>query len=293
MPTPRQLEIFCAAAADCNFRDTADRLGMSQPAISSHIKALEQKVGRKLFTRRRGTTPILSDDGVRLLETARQALELSRELSSDGDRHSARQRVVVGIRHYLLETVVRSAIPRFVDAHPDIDLEVRVVDDVDEMGRMVRSGTLAVALFRGDPPADPGLIFRASKTSGCSIYAAVAMAQQIDRAGTPLDRAPFILLPENGRSSDWIVRRLIAVGIKPQDIVRRSQFPNVILEWVLGGRGIGVLFDATAQPFVRAGQLVRIGPPLAPVSTFFLAEAHATPAMIRVIDFLEEVLALD
>src|SRR3569833_3769795 len=109
MPTLRQLEIFCEAAVDGNFRDTADRLGISQPAISSHIHALERQVGCKLFVRRRGTPASLSEDGHRLLATARETLALNRTMTG-GFAAGQKQRVVVGMRHYLLETTIRAAI---------------------------------------------------------------------------------------------------------------------------------------------------------------------------------------
>jgi DNA-binding transcriptional LysR family regulator len=283
--TRRQLEIFCAAAADCNFRDTADRLGVSQPAISSHIEALERSLGRKLFVRRRGTTPILSDDGRRLLETARQTLELNRRLST-GLGPGEKYRVTLGLRHYLLETVVRAAIPRFIDAYPDIDLDLRVTDDVNEMFRMVRGGLLDAGVYRGDPPIDPNMAFRIAKPSVCSIYAAPALARQIEAERLPLEDAPFILFPDHQRGRTWITRRLDEAGIDPHNVVLRSQFPDVILQWAIEGRGLALLLDTTVPP----GILERIGPPLRPVPSVIFADAHAGPPIVRVVDFLEELL---
>jgi DNA-binding transcriptional LysR family regulator len=283
--TRRQLEVFCAAAEDCNFRDTADRLGMSQPAISSHIEALERSLGRKLFVRRRGTTPILSDDGKRLLETARQTLELNRRLSTGlgaGEKH----RVTLGLRHYLLETVVRSAIPRFIDAYPDIDLDLRVTDDVNEMFRLLRGGQLDAGVYRGEPPVDPNLVFRIGKPSTCAIYAAPVLARRIEAEGLSLDDAPFILFPESRRGRSWMMRRLDEAGVDPRNVVLRSQFPDVILQWTIEGRGLALLLDATVPP----GALERVGPPLRPVPSVILADAHAGPAVVRVIDFFEGLL---
>ena len=70
--TFRQLEIFVSAAADCNFRRTADRLGVSQPSISNQIRALEGHLGHSLFERRRGSPPVLSEQGQVFLEKAKE-----------------------------------------------------------------------------------------------------------------------------------------------------------------------------------------------------------------------------
>src|SRR5690606_38657745 len=51
--TLRQLEIFLAAAEDCHFMRTANRFGISQAAVSSHIATLEAQLGKRLFVRRR------------------------------------------------------------------------------------------------------------------------------------------------------------------------------------------------------------------------------------------------
>src|SRR4051794_16402744 len=79
--TFRQLEIFTEAARDCNFARAADRLGVSQPAISDHIRALERNLGSQLFVRRRGTTATLTLAGERLREEARLVLDQGARLS--------------------------------------------------------------------------------------------------------------------------------------------------------------------------------------------------------------------
>lgn len=289
MPTHRQLEIFCEAAADENFRATASRLGMSQPGVSAHIHALERKLGQKLFERRAGAAAGLSDAGRSLLETARQTVALSRRLAA-GAAADRNERVIVGVRHYLLETVVRPAIPRFIDEHSDIDLDVQVVDEVADLVRFVRSGALDVAVYRGDPPPDHSLMVRVGGGSPCSIFAAREVARRIDAAATPLDDVPFILLPEPPHGVSWASRRLHEVGIRPRNIVLRSQFPAVMLQWVVEQRGAAVLVDETARAALEAGTVERIGPPIRPLQSQLLARNGPSDAVARVIDFLRALL---
>lgn len=288
MPTRRQLEVFCQAAVDLNFRDAGDRLGMSQAAVSGHIHALERRIGRQLFVRRRGTTAQLSEDGARLLETARRTLELNRRFVIAADAEQKR-RVVIGLRHFLLETSVRAAVPRFLDLHRDIDLQLRVVDDVGDMARQVRSGALDAAFYRGDPPTDTDLVFRVGAPAGCSIYGSPDLVRRLEAAGTPLDDAPFILLPRPSSTSDWIGRRCRNAGIEPRNVVLQSQFPDVVLHWVLAGRGVAILFDFVAKPHLQAGKLERVGPPIDPVASQILAARTPRPEVVTAIDFLQGV----
>ena len=78
--TFRQLEVFVEAAQDCNFRKTADRLGITQPSVSNQIRALEQWAGGALFHRVRGSTPRLSSKGAAFLDKAQQLLAGQRQL---------------------------------------------------------------------------------------------------------------------------------------------------------------------------------------------------------------------
>jgi molybdenum-dependent DNA-binding transcriptional regulator ModE len=47
--TFRKLEVFVAVAEDGNFRKAAERLGISQPSVSSQIKSMERYLGYQLF----------------------------------------------------------------------------------------------------------------------------------------------------------------------------------------------------------------------------------------------------
>ena len=68
--TFRQLEVFVAVVDEGSFASGAERLAISQPAISNHIRALESQVGCKLLDRRRGTTCDLTIAGRQLYEEA-------------------------------------------------------------------------------------------------------------------------------------------------------------------------------------------------------------------------------
>lgn len=71
-----QLNIFLVAAETLNFTQAAERLHMSQPSISQHIRALEKHFDEKLFIRQ-GRSLILSDAGRVLIPMAEQFIKQS------------------------------------------------------------------------------------------------------------------------------------------------------------------------------------------------------------------------
>lgn len=72
MPTELQLKTFLAVADQGGFTAASRRLGLSQPAVSRAIAALEKELGAPLFIRRRG-------EGLSLTEAGSVALTHSRE----------------------------------------------------------------------------------------------------------------------------------------------------------------------------------------------------------------------
>ena len=87
----RSLQYFIAVAQELNFTRAAEKLQMSQPPLSSQIKALEEELGVQLFIRgKRRLT--LTDAGGLLLQRSVQMLEMAektrRDLSSLGNELS-------------------------------------------------------------------------------------------------------------------------------------------------------------------------------------------------------------
>jgi DNA-binding transcriptional LysR family regulator len=74
MLTTNELQVFLAAADTENFSEAGRRLGVSQPAISMQIKALEDRLGLQLFTRS-GRHISLSEAGRALIPMARETIE--------------------------------------------------------------------------------------------------------------------------------------------------------------------------------------------------------------------------
>lgn len=125
----RDLRYFVAVAEELHFTRAAERLYVSQPALSKQVRALERHLGAELFRRDpQGVT--LTEAGEALLPHARRVLDAWSEGSAalDAARAAARGTLVVGMstspgRGGLLPAI-RS---RFTAAHPDTVLRLRQV----------------------------------------------------------------------------------------------------------------------------------------------------------------------
>lgn len=76
MLDPNQLKIFLIAAEELNFSRAAEKLHLSQPSVTQHIRALEKHFNTALFTRA-GKKISLTEAGYALIPLARQLLTIN------------------------------------------------------------------------------------------------------------------------------------------------------------------------------------------------------------------------
>src|SRR3546814_8669093 len=80
--TVRQLEIFSQAVKHGSFRNCARQIGVSQVAISDHIRQLEQRLGHNVFERLPGGESVLKPAGKRAYAPATHILAGMDKLSA-------------------------------------------------------------------------------------------------------------------------------------------------------------------------------------------------------------------
>ncbi|MFE5792909.1 LysR substrate-binding domain-containing protein [Streptomyces sp. NPDC056503] len=124
-PSFSQLRAFLAVAEHLHFRDAAAAIGMSQPALSGAVSALEEALGVQLLERTTRKV-LLSPAGERIAVRARVVLDAVAELMDEAEGARApftgvlRLGVIPTVAPYLLPTVLRLVHRRY----PELDLQV-------------------------------------------------------------------------------------------------------------------------------------------------------------------------
>jgi LysR family hydrogen peroxide-inducible transcriptional activator len=124
-PSLAQLRAFVAVAEHLHFRDAAAAIGMSQPALSGAVSALEETLGVTLLERTTRKV-LLSPAGVRLAVRARAVLAEVGALMEEAEAVRApftgvlRLGVIPTVAPYLLPTVLNLV----HDRYPHLDLQV-------------------------------------------------------------------------------------------------------------------------------------------------------------------------
>lgn len=152
-PSLAQLRAFSAVAEHLHFRDAAAAIGMSQPALSGAVSALEETLGVTLVERTTRKV-LLSPAGERLSVRAKAVLEDIGALIEEAEALRApftgvfRLGVIPTVAPYLLPTVLRQVRTRY----PHLDLQVHE-EQTASLLEGLSAGRLDLLLLAVSPPA--------------------------------------------------------------------------------------------------------------------------------------------
>src|SRR5712691_10447653 len=126
----RQLAAFCAVVERKSFSQAAERLGVTQPAVSLQIRSLEQRLGTRLLDRS-GRRVEPTEAGLRLYASAQRVLALEEQLLQEvtGDAEGeVTGTLELGASTGPGGTVVPLLLSEFQQRHSDVRIRLSVSD---------------------------------------------------------------------------------------------------------------------------------------------------------------------
>lgn len=249
------LRYFWAVAQDGNLSRTAERLNVSQSALSVQIRKLEDRLGHALFERR-GRALHLTEAGRITLDHAEAIFATGDELLGTlKETGAARQAVRIGA----LATLSRNFQISFVEpllARTDIEVVLRSGSQ-GELLNALQALALDVVLTNQAPASDALTPFIAHRLSEqpVSLIGTPALLGEI-RAVDQLLRSHPVILPIAGSSVrsgfDALVDRL---DLRPQIAAEVDDMAMMRL-MVREGHALGVLPAIVVRDELGAGTLV-------------------------------------
>jgi DNA-binding transcriptional LysR family regulator len=118
----RQLRYFVAVAETGNISRAAQRIFLTQPALSRQIKVLEEEVGQCLLERRAHSVA-LTPAGEAMLREARELLRQAEQVL-ERVKAAAGGRLRIGYAPSLAEGLMTPAVANFTQAHPAMRVEL-------------------------------------------------------------------------------------------------------------------------------------------------------------------------
>jgi DNA-binding transcriptional LysR family regulator len=248
-----QLRIFVAVARLGNFTRAAERLNLSQPSLSLHIRQLEQDLGVRLLDRSTRSVA-LTRAGEDFLPTAERLLDdFQSAVASVADLAARRRgRVAVAVLPSVAAELLPRAIALLRARHPDVGVALR--DDVAEhIPARVRNGEVDFGLGAIDT-MDADLAGVPLLTD--ELIAVVPRAHPLTRLAKVTWRAlagyPFVAM-----SRDSSVRRLTDMAFArsglPLEPAFEAKYMSTAIGIVANGLGVGALPSSAISMVEQAG----------------------------------------
>ncbi len=237
-----QLRAFHAVATWRSFSAAAQRLGVSQPAVTQHIKSLEDRLGTRLFHRGGGGAGVdLTPDGRALLPRARQVVMMVDDIGTELEQGRRLQKgfLTLGM---CAPFVALPLVRRFAEQHPGVRLEIRLDNSERLLDALAASRIDAAVATVSEPRAEfvyqrlveQRVLVLVPRQHPWAIAGAVA-AEEL--AGTPF------VLRENGSMTRRLFERgLGRIGIEV-DVRLVLGSREAMKEAVATGFGAGIVLD--------------------------------------------------
>jgi DNA-binding transcriptional LysR family regulator len=258
--SPRRLNVFKSVVDFGGFNLAAMHLGIAQPSVGAHIKALERQVGQPLFHRRRGSRPVLTKAGEALYAFAMDPLRRSAETSSlltDLRMRDAAE-VSLALHRDIAPLLLAKHLAEFAARHPKVRMITRT-GTIEDLLALLRERVVNLACLLALGPL-PGLTSEVLMHMPTSLVVARnhPLARRKHVSAADVMQFPFFTGLRNSRYMSMITTVLAEIGIDRLSVAMELQDAVSIMEMVRLRGGIAAISACAADPEIKRGTLVRL-----------------------------------
>lgn len=196
------LKTFVTVVDEDGFSRAAQKLHLTQAAVSGHVRRLEEQIGKPLLTRTTRSQQ-LTADGERLVAYARTILALNRDAWTDLTRTPFHGRLRIGLSEDFVESRLLRTVRDFAAQYPGMEIEVQV-NIPGSLLALMKQGQLDVVIGSLCETSEAGLLLWQEPL----VWA--WSAQPVTRLPTPL---PLALFPAPCPYREAALTRLAQAGI--------------------------------------------------------------------------------
>ena len=249
-PPLNYIRSFECSARHLSFTAAAEELGLTQSAISNHVRALETYVGRQLFIRYPRSLK-LTEMGEAFLPTLRQALDQISHATESIVAKSRNRIVVVSCPMSLAENWLAGAMADFRRTHPDIKLILQGTVWEDPNARI---SDLTISIRRFDHQPSSGILLWDDELV---LLCAPSLLEGPDAPTSPeaMSRNQWIFVL--GRQECWQgIADALGIDMSSHDKSLTTNATNIALELAAKGAGLIATQRSLADIYLRRNLLV-------------------------------------
>lgn len=250
-----KIHTFLAVCKNMNFTKAAEELNITQPAVSQHIKYLEEMYNTKLFEFN-GKKMGITKEGKVLLNAAttmlHDSIHLKEALSLINEK---RKRLAFGVTLTIGEYIIPYHIKRIIEKYGANDIDIKVANTF-ELLEDINKGSVDFAIVEG--------YFEKSEydfiTYSVEPYIAVA-SNNISVKGLEELLEYNIIIREEGSGTRAIFENILTTyNLKISDFKGRVEINNIaaIKKFVAQGIGISFMYKRAVLEEINKGLLFEI-----------------------------------
>lgn len=149
MLDPKLKTLICTAEQK-SFTSAAKLLSLTQPAVSHHIRLLEEELGVKIFARNKNEL-ILTPEGEIVLRGARRMNAICERIYSElSDKTHCLTRLRVGITHTAESNLMTEVLARYSQSVEHMTIKI-ITDTINNLYAMLENYELDLAITDGKP----------------------------------------------------------------------------------------------------------------------------------------------
>jgi DNA-binding transcriptional LysR family regulator len=254
----RQLAAFCAVVELHSFSQAAERLGVTQPAVSMQIRALEERFGLRLLDRS-GRRVEPTEAGQRLYRGAQRLIMLEEQLQNEVasvEEGELRGRLEIGSSTGPGERVVPLLLCEFQRQSPAVSISLSVFDTQTVVERVAeRELELGVV---GAARKHRGVVFEPFFRD--DVVLACKPEHRFANRTITLDelcREPLIVMQEGAGLRHLLEDELRPRGVRMRDLNIQLELglQESVRSAVLAGYGVAFIAHSALESELAAGQL--------------------------------------
>jgi DNA-binding transcriptional LysR family regulator len=254
----RQLAAFCAVVERKSFSQAAERLGVTQPAVSLQVRSLEKRLGRTLLDRS-GRRVEPTEAGAALYRSAQRMLQLEEQLVDElqaADGGDLGGTLHVGASTGPGSTIVPVLLCEFQRANPGVAVSLSISDTQSVVERVAeRELELGVV---GAARRHRGVVFEPFFRD--EVVLAVPRGHGFANRTVALDELreePLIVMQEGAGVRQVIEDELRSAGLRLRDLEPRLELglQESVKAAVVAGYGVTFISRAAIAVDLEAGTL--------------------------------------
>lgn len=255
-----RLETLLTICEKNSFTKAAEALALTQPAISHHVRGLEEELGVKLFYRSRGELK-LTAEGEIVARYARRMKgmheKMTRELADFGKQMKS---IRVGITHTAESSLIAEVLAKYSTSSPGVRLTI-ITDTIKNLYEKMDQYELDLAIVEGRAPeGDLNALLLDTDYLVCVVCNESPLAKKSMVTLNEIRKEKMILrLPGSG-TQNLFISHLESIGLSIDEFEVALEVDNIatIKDLIRKNMGISILARSACMDELRKGKLTAL-----------------------------------